>query len=249
MGLDRNSLGKAPVRIPTVVIIPIRFQAESLIKLLGSVLSDYSVDKIILYDNGSEGAVGTVLHKLKYMYPKITTYEASGKGIYQMWNMGWKAALGYAEGPVNVAILNDDCFFWPGTLHTMAYHLRASDKVAVTFPDTDVPLTTELREPEDYETKVTQGIWGQGGMTGFCFVFKGELSLPFIDENFSWWYGDDDFVKQVELAGYTQEKIIGLPLYHIWGQSSRLLDQTEIQAKIVRDNAYFNQKYGESRSL
>jgi hypothetical protein len=131
----------------------------------------------------------------------------------------------------------------------MAYHLRAKDTTGVVFPDMDTPLNIELREPKDYETKVTQGIWGQGGMTGFCFMFKGELPIPFIDEKFSWWYGDDDFVKQVELAGFTQERVIGLPLYHVWGQSSRLVNQDELRAKIVKDNAYFNQKYGESRSI
>jgi hypothetical protein len=228
--------------IPTVVVIPTRYQSRMLISLMGSVLSDPSVIKVIIFNNNCSEGYSKILEDLKND-SKVEVVVTPQLSVYQMWNWGWKMAKLYSE-KVNVAILNDDVFFWPLTLFKMAEFLRREDDVAVVYPDYDTPLDSNLNELTLRDSRSTQG---DGGMAGFCFMLKGELPIPYIDENFGWYYGDDDFVKQVDLAGYKIKRIAGLSVDHNWGQSSKLRD--DLVPTILKDQEYFNQKYSENRRL
>jgi len=239
MGPDRD----------TIVVIPTRFQIYPLCTLLGSIDTDPSVTRILIYDNGHRGFSKEVLLNLSYS-PKITIVESPDLSIYQMWNAGWRNALEHSgDNPVNVAFLNDDCYILPRTLHLMAQTLRSDDSFGAVYPDF---YTSIDAYPVEYHLQETVGTFGMGGMTGFCFMIKGELNqdaggpIPYIDEKFGWWYGDDDITKQLEIASYKMVKIQGLPIQHQEGQSSKNLNLRET---IIKDNQYFNEKYGEHRVL
>ena len=96
-------------RIPTVVVIPTRYQGRMLVSMLGAILSDNCVDKVLIYDNGADKSYTKILYDLKC--DKIMIYDAPDLSVYQMWNRGWKWAKEHYD-KVNIAILNDDVFFW-----------------------------------------------------------------------------------------------------------------------------------------
>ena len=50
-------------------------------------------------------------------------------------------------------------------------------------------------------------------MTGFCFMFRAGLGIPF-DESYHWWYGDDAFEAAVRASGLSVCRVGGLPVRH-----------------------------------
>jgi hypothetical protein len=128
--------------------------------------------------------------------------------IYRMWNAGVEKAR--SLGATEIAILNDDITILPGTLPLMARVLRSDDKLGVVYPDINAPWTM----PEAPATERTEGTWGAGGMTGFCFMFKADLGIKF-DEQFNWWYSDDRFEHDVRALGSGIARIVGLPIRHV----------------------------------
>jgi len=71
-------------------------------------------------------------------------------------------------------------------------------------------------------------------MTGFCFMFRADLDVPF-DEKYQLWYGDDDFEDRVRAKGLLVARIEGLPIDHSAMGSTRLIDNDTVQAWIVND--------------
>ena len=182
--------------IPTIAVIPTRYEPDRLRALLDCITPEANV---IVLDNGHEPPIpGTV--------------DTRGLGIYALWNLGWRLALERAN-PVNVAILNDDIRLLPGTLRLLGHALRAEPRIGCVYPDARYSLDKGLPRSLTYTTE-----WDPAGgrsMTGFCFVFKGELPLPPFDEGMEWWYGDSEFDEQIKLAGHGVSRIDGVPIEHI----------------------------------
>lgn len=131
-----------------------------------------------------------------------------GHAIYRMWNEGVRLAR--AAGATEIAVLNDDVTLPAGALPFMARALREAPlPVGVVYPDVswsgDMPTHVSLTS--------TQGTWGAGGMTGFAFLFRADLGIPF-DEGFGWWYGDDAFERDVRAAGWTVARVNGVACQH-----------------------------------
>lgn len=135
--------------------------------------------------------------------------------IYRMWNAG--VALARATGVTEIAVLNDDIAILPGTLPRLAELLRSDPKVGVVYPDVGTPTWVGLAD--DRALTPTVGTWGSGGMTGFAFMFRANLGIPF-DESFGLWYGDDAFEAAVRSAGLLVCRAEGVPIYHRPGGST-----------------------------
>ena len=139
--------------------------------------------------------------------------------IHRMWNAGTEMAK--AAGAQTVAILNDDISIVPGTLRRLdallGYARRNNRKTAVVYPDVQAPWGLL---PDLYLVDPTEGTWGRGGMTGFCFMFRTDLPLPAFDEGFGLWYGDDAFEEGVRAAGYNVCRAVDVPIHHIPGGST-----------------------------
>lgn len=204
--------------IPTIVVIPTRYQPDRVQALVNVIRSE--VAEVILIDNG-------------HFEPLPGSIDGRGKGIYAMWNWGWEIARSRSTA-VNVAILNDDIRIHPGTLRMMAKALRAEPRIGVVYPDTRYHLIHPLPYQIHYTT-TWDPIEGRE-MTGFCFMFKGELSLPPFDEGMEWWYGDTEFDESVKLAGYGVARIDGVPIEHVSdAEANDWARRPELRDAIVRD--------------
>ena len=136
--------------------------------------------------------------------------------IYRMWNVG--AGLARGAGATEIAILNDDVAIKPRTLSLMAEALRADPTLGIVYPDANACW---CETPTIGEVVKTTGTWGAGGMTGFAFMFRADLGIPF-DEGWGLWYGDDAFEEAVRASGKAVARISGLPVRHApMGSTSR----------------------------
>lgn len=175
-----------------LVVIPTRYEPERLRDLRQCI--EYPT---LILDNGH--------------VPSLTdAVGQQGRTIYQMWNYGWQWAKD--AGHEAVALLNDDIRILPGTLTLMMLALSLDDNIGVVYPDWPLPLDGGL--PEAVEVQATEGTVVNGGMTGFCFMFRTDLPVPPFDEEFGWWCGDDAFEQSVRRAGYRVCRVAGLPCEH-----------------------------------
>jgi hypothetical protein len=220
---------------PIVVVIPTRYYVDMIEDLLPSLTE---ASKIYIYDNG----LSTELYDRLESHAELTMINAYGSSIYKMWNDGWSLAQLEFENPY-VAILNDDIYFLPGTLELMAKALNDNPSVAAICPEYERRVAEGISD--NSSPMIVSSTFGNRGMAGFAFMLKGELPIVKIDENYNWWYGDDELVWNIEHAGYWVAKLLGVPVDHNQGRSSRQDDT--IAEKINMDRIYFNQKYGENR--
>lgn len=184
----------------TVAVIPTRYEPARLRKLLKVVVPD--ADRTLVMDNG---------HKEPLILPiGAERIDCAGLGLYRMWNEGWRLAR--EDGPVNVAILNDDIRILPGTLPLLARALRSDETIGAVYPDASTSLRRGL--PKDISLTTDWDPAGGRNLTGFCFMFKGELPLPPFDEGMEWWYGDTEFDESVRLAGYGVSRVDRVPIQH-----------------------------------
>lgn len=148
--------------------------------------------------------------------------------LYRLWNNGVKYAI--EHGAEYVCVMNDDVTILPETLDIMADELELST-VGVVYPD-------YRRQTADgisvRGVTTTEGTWGAGAMSGFCFMFRADLDVPF-DEKYQLWYGDDDFEERVRAKGLLVARIDGLPIDHMAMGSTRLIPDDEVQAWIAND--------------
>jgi hypothetical protein len=189
--------------VRTVAVIPTRYEPARLHRLLRVVVPD--VDLVIVLDNGHAP-------RLTYQDPKVRVVDARGWGIYRMWNEGWRMARAWSPGPVNVAVLNDDVRILPGTLPILATALRSEAQIGAVYPDSAVHLSRGL--PETWTLETDWDPVGSRKLTGYCFMFRGELPLPPFDEGYGWWYGDSQFDECIRLLGYGPSRVVGLPVEH-----------------------------------
>ena len=127
--------------------------------------------------------------------------------IYAKWDRGVEMAR--AAGATEIAILNDDIEILPGTLPLLAETLRADHGLGVVYPDINAPWTL----PASVTTQRTKGTWGAGGMTGFAFLFRAEIEIPF-EAGYHWWYGDDAWEEAVRATGWAVGRACGVPIRH-----------------------------------
>ncbi len=187
--------------------------------------------QVIVLDNG---------HEQPLNIPRAGIVDARGDGIYRMWNRGWQMALGHAN-PVNIAVLNDDIVILPRTIRLMGHALRSDPRIGCVFPDVSVK---RAHLPSRIELTTQWDPAGGRSMSGFCFMFKGELDLPPFDEGMEWWYGDSEFDESVKLAGYGVAQIDKLPITHVSdAESNGWARRPELQAATERDGIRWAERH------
>jgi len=207
-------------RVRTVVGIPFIDETDRTAEVIEAVLADPAVDVLFLADNGSTDPrlleyLDRVILSPRVVLNRGPALEAGGS-LYALWNEVVRTAQAIEPGdPVNVALLNNDVRFLPGTIEALADALRSSpSEVAAVYPDWNRRLT----DGHDVAgLTVTSGAWSKGGLSGFAFLFAGELMgpvIPYFDERYRLIHGDGDFVEDLEAAGLTAARVDGLPLEH-----------------------------------
>ena len=164
--------------------------------------------------------------------PIVLRSEMFDHRIYRMWNVG--VAEARKMGADYIAVLNDDVVLPSGALQALSAALDLYPDVGAVYPDERIPWTSVV--PDGLTLTRTEGTWGAGGMTGFCFMFRAADPLPDFDESFHWWYGDDAWEAGVRAAGYSVARVIGLPIRHTPnGSASR--DWERLAPLIEQDRA------------
>ncbi|MDD5305164.1 MAG: hypothetical protein PHS14_18855 [Elusimicrobia bacterium] len=166
--------------------------------------------------------------------PIVLESDDYGHAIYRMWNAGVEKAR--IVGARTIAVLNDDIEIKPGAVAFMAQVLDDCRDIGVVYPD----VTADWEHPVYRGLERTQGSWGAGGMTGFCFLFRADLPIPF-DESFNWWYGDDAFEEAVRGAGLGVARVTGVPIRHIPGRSAS--QRSDLGPLIEADRALWEARH------
>lgn len=212
-------MGSVCPKYPTYVVIPFKDEIEMTKHVVSLCLEDETVSYVALYDNGSSHESKEQLDDwfATLETERLRCFNAEGMGIYQMWNAGWQFAVDNENrGPSNIAFLNNDIHFLPGTIDKLVNVLRRCEDALVTYPDYDRP-TSEGISPGQ-QVRLTFGTKKDGGMCGHFFVIRGEAAkkgLPMFDEDFGWWCGDDAFAKEVERYPASQYRVVGWPCDHV----------------------------------
>lgn len=111
--------------------------------------------------------------------------------IYEVWN--WAIKQAQDAGVSSLAILNDDIEIDPADVGRLDSFLLMHKNLAIVGWDyAGRPLA---------DLQFVRGSYRRGGVGGFAFSVKPER-VPFIDERFNWWGGDDDLFHQTEANGF-----------------------------------------------
>jgi hypothetical protein len=231
---------------PTFVVIPVKGNHKMTGDLIGQLCEQGGFEKLFIFDNAAgtaEAIPGTISDS------RIEVIPAAGKSIHQMWNDGIRQSIA-TKTRCNIAILNNDLILGDDFLDEMAKGLRCHPQlvaVSANYDDRDFPETVQA----------VQGIAagredGTGGFAGFAFMVKGEAfqaGLPMFDEQFELWYGDNDFLLNIEKAGGVYGIVRDAHCVHIDGGSNtsgdgkKRLATPELEKMVERDRIKFEKKW------
>lgn len=178
----------------TTVVIPVKNRLDLTQKVVHNLRVCGGWDKIIVFDNGSEDETWSWLAA----QGDLSIFHTPKHGIYQMWNEGrWLAGK-----DSHVAILNNDVSFDEGFLQGLTQAFEDDERYGVMSPNTEGnPLMDHVGVVDE--------------LAGYAFVLRGGVDLPPFDENYSWYYGDTDYVRAVQKAGYFCGKAYNVRVRHI----------------------------------
>lgn len=211
--------------MPTFVVVPVKGRLDLTRSLVGQLARD-AYDAIFVLDNGSRDETWNWLCSC----PKslaLQAVDATDLGIYAMWNLGIRLAR--ERSPVcNVAILNNDIRLGIHFLDHLAVGLRSSPALWA------VSANYDGRRIEGVE--YVQASFKSGGFAGFAFMTRGEIfDAVSFDEEFRWWYGDDDFLAQIEQSGGRVGIVGSATVEHVNGGGQTAQYTREMLITIERD--------------
>lgn len=223
----------------TYVIIPVKDELALTRRLVGQLVEQGGYRNITLFDNGS---TDPNMRRWLKDQTHADVIDAAGMNIHQMWNAGIRRII--SDWPkANIAVLNNDLEVGPDFLLGLARVLRTTDHVAV-GPNYDGRAI-------DGDSVQVQGICaarydGTGGFPGFAFMVRGEIFLqgvPPFDEQFSWWYGDNDWLLELDRRGLTYALARDATCVHVDG-GSKTASKVDLSAQIAEDEQRFMAKWG-----
>lgn len=233
---------------PTFVVIPVKGKRDLTQALLDQIEAQGGYEKVFVFDNGA-GTDDEFLSRGEWSDEWLTVIPSAGKTIHEMWNAGIRQSIA-TKTRCNIAILNNDLILGDNFLDELAKGLRCHPQLIAVcgnydnreFPETVQAVQGVAAGRED----------GTGGFAGFQFMIKGEAfqaGLPMFDEQFEFWYGDNDFLLNIEKGGGVYGIVRDAHVVHIDGGSktagdgtSRLATQ-ELRDAVERDRVKFEKKW------
>lgn len=230
------------VNIPTLVAIPTRCESDLLMPLIDELLEQDEFDKLLIYDD--RVAPPSESHVAFLKDPRVAVVRILERvSFYELWNSAIRRA-GRLNGRANVVLLNDDIKIPKHFISRLTEALREDDDVWCAYPNYNMPVAND--GGCEHRLVPTRGTMKQGGLWGCAFALRAELyrhrDLPMIDEKFRIWCGDDDIVKQIDLAGKKVCRVDDLALEHI--ASTTFQKHPELHAIGWEDVERFKIKYG-----
>lgn len=235
----------------TYIVIPFKDEPEMTIRvvnqLIGEKVKFNSIYRLLLMDNGSRPESVEEVRVVTDEHDWIEIRSCPGLGIYQMWNRGIEIANADLGDRFNIGFFNNDITLATRTVDIMASTLRSHDEVGCVYPDYDAHFSSYSPTSGSWWLKPTAGTYKDGGMCGWCFMVRGELwregTLPLVDENLKWWFGDDFIELKVREAGYSVCRITKLPLLHLNEATASNGENNWTHEQKGRDIAYWNATY------
>lgn len=173
--------------VPRYAIIPTRNRPARLLSLVTAL--GPQCDGIIVLDNASEPAVTAENLSAAGAAVQVISDPEQPPHLSRFWNVMLDRIAEDADGPYDVAILNDDAVVPAGWYDACSNGLRAHPTavIAHTTPTRPALLTELGNDPNNR-------------MTPHAFVARGEAGLR-ADESMRWWYFDSDFDQRARQAG------------------------------------------------
>lgn len=183
---------------PIFVVIPFKGKVEMTNNLVNQLLeqnptNQTNLRQIYLMNNGESQSFPWGEH------PNCSTIECKGMNIHQMWNLGISISSRSTQKDIpqlySVMLLNNDTKIDTSDyLQTLERLLRSADNIAA------VSSSTGQLTPQQIETQFEYGN-EHNHIRGDAFMIKGELPFRF-DERYIWYYGEMDYICQIENSGY-----------------------------------------------
>lgn len=196
-------------------------------------LADEGVVVVVL-DNNEICQVNQVINNVIWKH-------TPGATITQMWNIGWrKINESVVVKEWNVAFFNDDIELLPGSYRALVDEMRDWGDIWLASADWLANFEDGLHPGG---SRIVSGTAKDRGIAGWCFMLRGEIGPPYrrFDEQFLWWCGDDDIVKQIELDGGKCAIVHGVPVKHEGTATGKLYP--ELQQVGWDDMERFNKKW------
>lgn len=214
---------------PIHVVIPVRDRLDLTASLVGQVLDQGEHEAIWVADNGSGPRTRRWLEGADRR-GELRMIDAPGWGLHRMWNEGVRLAR-CDEPRADIAVLNNDLEIGPSFLSRLQRGLRADDRVWA------VSANYDGRDVEGIE--LVTSTFKNGGLAGFAFMGSAQaFDTVSFDERLRWWYGDDDFVWQIERCGRRVAIVGDATVTHVDGGSQTVVYDMETVAAIEADLAY-----------
>ena len=181
--------------VTNVAVIPVKDNLNYTQALIKQLLADEACHEIVVVDNGSTPKTRKWLDS-----QPITVLNAPGWGIHKMWNLGAAYAHEYHARP-HVCFLNNDVRISAPFMGPLSDALTNGppDLVAV-CPNYDGRVGAGV---ERLQGICAERYDGTGGLSGFAYMVRGDwfASGYRFPEDAMWWYGDNDLLLSIEMAG------------------------------------------------
>jgi len=221
------------------IVIPTVGKNEMIVNLLHQIrdINDDVIKNIYIFDNGMPESVRTQC--LEFNAEIIPSH---GDGIHQMWNKGVIKCISDKDIEY-ICIFNDDLILdikedW---FKSLLQPLRDANIWA-----TCGNYNQDIHD-ESLDYKQVTGTYKDNGFAGFCFAINKNAflsGLPLFDEKFNWWYGDDDFVHNVNRLHKVTAVSCKAKMLHIDGGSKSVVQYTpEFNQMVEQDRMYYMEKW------
>lgn len=207
------------------------------------IIDNGSLEPIRSYIRGMKGFActehGEILEPRRRLRAYLHYTSRPDDSIYEMWNHGFSRARRLVGGrrPWQILVTNNDIRLPPEAVFEMHKALVDHPDAMVAYPDCHARWVHPVRVTG---YSVTRGVWGEGGMTGACFMLAGDRvpwSPLVTDLSYEWWWGDNHLAECIEQEGGIQVCCIGLPMAHVNEATAR--HHPELQAVKLRDRGHW----------
>lgn len=190
-----------------LVAIPTIINPERVVNLAKEYAKQNAATSVYILDNGHKD-ISLIVEAL-VDEEKITVIPTHGMKLYAQWN--WAMQIAQALSFDTVTISNDDLEIDNNLIQKLEDALFSDEDCWVTYP------ANKSQYNKLGFTMQTRGTKADGGMDGCCFMVKVDAmyqGLPLIDENFTWWGGDDDLAMNIERLNKKQFRVLNAWVDH-----------------------------------
>jgi hypothetical protein len=221
-----------------IVVITTILEPERTALLAQDYARDPAVDDVFIYDNGHDEEGARTLISLSQSSDTIHYVDTRGLSLHGQWNK----ALQFAKDnhPCTITLSNDDLKISDLLIRTLSDVINSSDDYWIAYP-------ANVKQHNNTKPCVTRGTKADGGMDGCCFMMKSQAfidGLPFIDERFIYWGGDDDIARSVESMNKKQVRVNTVWVDHINSDTTTKPGFEWMQEAVASDRILLKEKWG-----